>query len=222
MFFLINVHISITFQVAGEVHKPVSVVNLSSVELTPAQISILNTGLTFCPTPGASDPAICRIDLHTFHRSLKLRTYFNHPDQDSPEKDVVSDLDNLSTLSEDNMSFSDRKFAPRSTCTPPGPIGLEIICLINELNLPSYLNSKPRYHNISQSERQSLYELRNDTSITIKKAKGGAIVIMNTSDYIKEELRQLSNQNYYHAILENYTSKHMKLIQSRLQYLPTR
>ena len=37
---------------------------------------------------------------------------------------------------------------------------------------------------------------------------------MDTVDYIAEAQRQLSHHNYYGSVPENFTSRHMKLIQS--------
>ena len=50
----------------------------------------------------------------------------------------------------------------------------------------------------SQEKKESLIRLSTNPNITIKKAdKGNAIVIMDTSDYIKEAERQLSDSNFY-------------------------
>ncbi len=54
-----------------------SVVNLSSINLSEAQRSILSRGLTFVPTPGEPDMGDLRSDLDRFHRRLKLYTHFN-------------------------------------------------------------------------------------------------------------------------------------------------
>ena len=53
------------------------VVNLSDIDLTEAQLSILSKGLTFCPTPGELEMSELRQDLDKFHLRLKHHVYFN-------------------------------------------------------------------------------------------------------------------------------------------------
>ena len=51
-------------------------------------------------------------------------------------------------------------------------------------------------------------ELRKNPEIVIKKAdKGSAVVIMNTTDYLREGYRQLSDPNFYTKIREDPTEK---------------
>ncbi len=56
----------------------------------------------------------------------------------------------------------------------------------------------PSSSNLSKSEIEALNFLKNDPSITIRKAdKGSAIVIMHSRDYAFEALCQLGNSNFY-------------------------
>ena len=51
-------------------------------------------------------------------------------------------------------------------------------------------------------------ELRKNPEIVIKKAdKGSAVVIMNTTDYLREGYRQLSDGNFYVKIGEDPTEQ---------------
>ena len=62
-------------------------------------------------------------------------------------------------------------------------------------------------NNLNQWERAALNRLRNNKDIIIKSAdKGGATVIPNTSDYITEAMRQLSNEEYYKKVEYDLTS----------------
>ena len=55
--------------------------------------------------------------------------------------------------------------------------------------------------------------LSNDTDIIVKPAdKGGATVIMNTKDYVKEAKRQLDNEVYNKRGERDFTPKHEQLI----------
>ena len=56
-------------------------------------------------------------------------------------------------------------------------------------------------------------DLHNNPDITIKSAdKGGSIVIMNTTDYIQEAQRQLSNQQHYRTLNTDPTVTYNKHI----------
>ena len=54
-----------------------SVVNLTNVHLTTAQISALEKGLTFCPTPPSPDISNIWGDLEDFFRRLRIKRYFD-------------------------------------------------------------------------------------------------------------------------------------------------
>ena len=68
-------------------------------------------------------------------------------------------------------------------------------------------------NNLSKRERAALDRLSNNREIVIKPAdKGGATVILNTVDYVKEAKRQLDNEIYYNKIENDLTSEHEQLI----------
>ena len=59
------------------------------------------------------------------------------------------------------------------------------------------IKEKP-YNNLTKSERTSMKELNErDDIIIIKADKGGAVVIVDVKDYIKEAERQLNNTKNY-------------------------
>ena len=71
----------------------------------------------------------------------------------------------------------------------------------------THSETKPRY-NLSKKERKAITTLSEDESIVIKPAdKGGAIVILNTEDYIKECERQLTNTSHYKRLYHNPTKE---------------
>ena len=66
--------------------------------------------------------------------------------------------------------------------------------VLNDMQSKLKIKKKPRY-NISVKERKAIKNLRQNNNIIIKPAdKGGAIVILNKEDYIKEGERQLQQQ----------------------------
>jgi hypothetical protein len=72
-----------------------------------------------------------------------------------------------------------------------------------------------RWSNLSREERAGLNELKYNQELMIKKAdKGSAIVVMNTSDYITETERQLSNSKAYKRLTEDPTEQYCKEILS--------
>ena len=68
-------------------------------------------------------------------------------------------------------------------------------------------------NNLTKREREALNRLSNNTDIIIKPVdKGGATVIMNTKDYVKEAKRQLDNEVYYKRVERDFTLEHERLI----------
>ena len=60
--------------------------------------------------------------------------------------------------------------------------------------------------NLSKQEWIGLKELSSNPEIVIKKAdKGSAIVVMQTTDYLREGYRQLSDRNFYTKLTEDPT-----------------
>ncbi|GFR64299.1 hypothetical protein ElyMa_005503000 [Elysia marginata] len=82
------------------------------------------------------------------------------------------------------------------------------------------MTSKPRktFPNLRNGEKQALNELKKYKNITIKPAdKGGAVVVLNTSDYIAECTKQLSNITHYQPLSANPTNKYNKIISKTLE-----
>uniref|UniRef100_A0A8C4VK70 Reverse transcriptase domain-containing protein n=1 Tax=Gopherus evgoodei TaxID=1825980 RepID=A0A8C4VK70_9SAUR len=76
-------------------------------------------------------------------------------------------------------------------------------------------------HNLSRAERNAIHSLRNHPDIIIKEAdKGGAVVIMNRSDYQKEAARQLSNTKFYRPLPSDPTEEYTKKLHHLLRTLP--
>ena len=99
------------------------------------------------------------------------------------------------------QSHDAKSFAPKSPPpprAPPGSSRLETFATNNEIELNRSRPFNPAKQNLTRSERESIRSLMLDKSITIKPAdKGGAVVVMNTSDYVIEAERQLSDTKYF-------------------------
>ena len=84
----------------------------------------------------------------------------------------------------------------------------------------NWSKKKPTRDNLTKSEREALNNLKNRTDIVIKPAdKGGALVIMNSKDYLKESLRQLNDTNYYQKLNKDPIEDHEKLINNTINDL---
>ena len=163
---------------------PISVVNLSHLELTPSQLAILNKGLKFCPTPGEPDLSEHHSDLDKFHLRLKRYLHFYKLPNDS---NVDESTLPSSSNPDPNSPFKHQKFKNPSDWIPPPVSNLENFITKNHLDLSDSVIPKSKYNDINRQERIAIRELSNNNTIVIKQAdKGGAVVIMNRDDYIKE------------------------------------
>ena len=169
------------------------VVNLSDYKLNEAEISILAKGMKFCPTPGEPNFGLLREDLDQFHTRIKRKLFFSNLPVD--EDTNPTGIGNLHT---DNDAFRDSKFKEASKWKPPPIVNLEIFCRQNEYDLLSHKVPKNNFQNLTRSERDAIKSLMANKNIVIKPAdKGGAVVVMNVTDYINEGLRQLTDANFY-------------------------
>lgn len=96
------------------------------------------------------------------------------------------------------------KFKPKSTFVPHvnHPL-IDTFCRVVEQEILEGLQNAPHSHqqNLSKDEQCAIQELAKDSEIIIKPAdKGGAIVIMNSTDYITEAYRQLNDETFYRKL----------------------
>ena len=68
---------------------PNTVVNLSGVALGEAEINLLSTGLSFCPTPRQMKKEEILDDVEKFFRQLRVKEFFQE------EEEEETDADNL-------------------------------------------------------------------------------------------------------------------------------
>lgn len=202
-----------------------TLVNLSDFQLTEAQTSLLNKGLNFCPTPGEPNFGDIRTDLDKLHLNLRRTQVFLQPnlDIDLTQGSTTTLSDPPKDYHNSDSPFKHYKFQNPSKWHPPGPPSLEAMIMLNEAQLSSYKGSNPRYNNLSTAERNAIKELNNNKEIIIKPAdKGGAIVILNTKDYIKEAQRQLGDINFYQKLDKNPNEIHNLQIKKILDEMLTR
>ena len=200
---------------------PQSVVNLSSLTLTPPMVSLLSKGLNFCPTPGEPDINNLKQDLDTFHTSLRRSLFFNRRvDSNTSLNQSTMSLHLDTTISDESGPFDHQKFKNPSHWSPKGPLQLESMIVFNTNQLSTIVPRAPEKQNLTKEEKKAMTDLKQNTDIVIKPAdKGSAVVIQNKEDYIKEGLRQLNDQNFYQEVPDDLTGTHNEHVQQLIQNL---
>ena len=191
------------------------VVNISDHTLSSDEFQVLAKGMKFCPTPGEPNFGSLREDLNQFHLRIKRRLFFSN----LPKEDEVNPT-NIGNNPDMDDAFSDPKFKEPSKWKPPPVVNLELFCRQNEIDLLSHKVPTTKYHNLTVAEKSALKDLSNNKSIVIKPAdKGGAVVVMNTLDYINEGFRQLSDPKFYIETDTDLTPQHTLDINNFVQQL---
>ena len=179
---------------------PNNVVNLSNHELNPHEYEVLSKNLQFCPTPNKPDPIALSLDVFEFGRRLRLKEYFYK--EETEEEYDPSDLKNHPRLKKVNT------FTPNSG----RDVGLDtyINCITEDIMTNTNV---PKFSNLTANQKHALKTLEKNDNITIKPAdKGGAVVVLNTSDYIDECNRQLTDKTFYKPLLSDPTQSYHKTI----------
>ena len=195
--------------------SPETVVNLSDYSLTIPECNLLEKGLNFCPTPGEPNMGDLRRDLDSFHRNLRIRTFFDSDSHSVRNSSSAPSLTNpiaeprLPSRIEREINKS-KVLKPSKKWEPPvGPLHLESFILANEMDLNKTIVKSPNKFNINQGEKSALKCLASNLDIVIKGAdKGGAVVIQNRVDYINEGIRQLNEQAFYKPKDNDLTEYH--------------
>ena len=167
--------------------KDIKIINLSNKKLTDAEISLLNKGLKFTPTPKLGNTQELHEDSNEFNRKLRLAEFF-----DGTEDQDISLVRN------------------KSSFIPPSKRNDALDEFINTVEkfpkTPIQSNVK---NNLTMQEQEAL--LRTNSEIIIKEAdKGGATIIMNKEDY-KELVETILNDEVYYTKLNTSPEKELNL-----------
>lgn len=165
-----------------------NVVNVSSRQLSPAELKLLSKGLNFSPSSGNINEFELYQDLDNFARNLRLREYFH--DQPTGSKKLFPGLsDKMFTPSEQRDKHLDM-----------------YISAVQKDIITTFEKRLPVRSNLGSDEREALKSLSEDSGIVIKPAdKGGAVVILNKNDYLKEGQRQLTDKTFYRKLAADPT-----------------
>ena len=176
--------------------------NISNATLTTSEKSLHEKGLNFCPTTPSFNKTKLLDDVFWFCRKMRLSEFFWNTDDLNNNS-----YNNIDILKKQERSDISNKFSNRFYQPPQNN---------NEI-LSHYLTSikssiadfckKPSFHqasNITDEEKIALRNFQSREDIIIHSAdKGGEIVVMNKSDYVRECEAQLSNELFYRPVKEN-------------------
>ena len=160
----------------------------------------MNKNLNFIPTPSIFNKNQLNKELDDFFRLIKLKAYF---------KD--NNMYNPSTEDQLFKPKTNKKWRPDKN---HHTVETYIEATKNALETEEQNNNKNKYYNnLTKGERKALKELADRNDIIITKAdKGGAVVIIDVEDYVKEAEHQLSNKDGYKKLQYAPTQTHSRLV----------
>lgn len=141
------------------------------------------------------------MELWQFMRRLKLHVWFDNDERTNPN--TVS-IDNAIDFQANNLHlFSASDFVPTCPQLPNETFFSNVRNDLDDLRRSSN-NQSLKHPNLTSEEIRDLTELINNPQLTIKSSdKGGAIVVMDTSQYLLEAHRQLADTNVYWILPDN-------------------
>ena len=217
------------------------ITNLSSHILSVAETAVLENGLNFCPTPKPADIGDFNLEVQHFFRNVKLKLFFEDSHEivtnntthgvyqtDRPRltrgSSTLIDLHNQAlptpsiTHDTDTIPFGHPDLKLPSRFNPPSPSHLDHVLNLMQNEILNSNITRIRDSNMVANQYRAITCLRTNPNIVIKPAdKGSGIVIMNTSDYIKEGLRQLNDQSFYLQTDGDLTPDHVNVISKYVQ-----
>lgn len=160
-------------------------------------MEILEKGLSFVPTY-KGNRFETTVECFRFFRSLRLKQFFN---SNEGEREVIENTDTMTVPKTLKLRST---FSPQITHSTLETYIRLVQADIKKLNW----QTTPRYMNLKAHDVKFLQTLGKDTTLTIKPAdKGGALVIMNTSQYVFEINRQLSDTSCYQHLDSDPTDR---------------
>ena len=154
----------------------------------------MGKNLNFCPTPGKHNKKILQDETNQFLRKIKLKSHFG-------------------TATEHNKT-EEQIFKQKSTWEPSKiHHSVQTFCeaVMNDIKIGK--GGETKHQNLKKSEIEAMDALqKRDDLIFTKADKGGALVIMDVADYIKEANRQLSDRKFYKKLPDDPTKMYAERI----------
>ena len=133
-------------------------------------------------------------DLHNFTRKVKLKEFFKSDDMTDTSP---------STSNTPRVSSNKPEWTPNSGRN----IHIDNFVSAAKAHLNKFIETESKKSspsNISREETAAIKSLRRNSEIIIRQAdKGGAVTVLNTSDYVQEAESQLNNSNFYTKLSSN-------------------
>jgi len=187
---------------------PTTVVNLSGIQLSQAENSLLSKGLGFCPSTEKLNKQQLARDCFQFYRRLRLRDFF---------------FDRPSTFNSDSSALADTNLRCPSVWQPPkaarSPVLEGFIATFHkELQTATKTSTAVAgSSNMTWEETLALSQLSSRDDIVIKPAdKGSAIVILSKTQYRAEVLRQLDDDKFYSKLNRDPTKQNNSDIKAKV------
>lgn len=172
-------------------------INISSKPLLEDQRILLNKGLNFVPTNSLDQFEFVK-DFNKLCRKIRSKIFF-------AEKGYQRKPTPQSSMKLKTTSTFDPPINNNTVETFKQLVTQEVTKKWNALS-----ESKQK-SNVTRKEKIALQQLREDESIILKKAdKGGAIVLMDTTQYMEEALKQLSDVAVYQHLKKDPTVQYKK------------
>ena len=167
------------------------------------EYKILGYNLNFVPTPKNVNKNELLMDINKFNRRIKLKAYFDN------------------SLPKDGLYFkNDSQWEPNNVHHTVKTFSEDLKNKITESLNNEGQNLTSNRKNLSKKEEKAMNDLKNRDDIVICKAdKGGAVVISDVQDYVKEANRQLADPRFYKKVKENPTDLHAALVENAIDDL---
>ena len=183
-------------------HDPLGyVVNLTDKKFTKNDFKLLNKNLNFTPNPGKYNKTTFNKHKNTFYRRVILKSYFGDTE---PEPYMGYKKKSNKEWLPKNIHHSVKTF---------------IEAVEHDLEKEQKEKKNDTKQNLTKDEIESLNNLKKREDIIITKAdKGGAVVIINVEDYLKEAKRQLDDTEFYRSVNNDLTETHTKIVNKAIKY----
>ena len=157
---------------------------------------MLSKSLSFCPTKKVDEIRFLG-DIEEYFRRLRLKKFF-HKKSTTEGPTTSKPISETNTVT-DVLTFPAESHSKCTWTLPEGrnqTLHLYIDCFRNNAQKELIkLSKKKSTTNLSHNEKLAIKTLQCNENIIIKPAdKGGAIVVMNKEDFIKEAERQLHDE----------------------------